>query len=230
MATPSTFMRLAVSCVLAAAMLAACGGSQMSATPLGAAPQAAGAPNSQHSTMLPADDGGGCGGDTQGGFGPNKGHGCCGGDTQGGFGPNKSHGCCGGDTQGGFGPNDDDGCCGGGDGDSWQGGNGFHRNDGDEGGHQCRTKNISVKPNRIFFTPSSPGPVTVTVTTQKTGTVSEIDDCFGASGIATVAQGTGDQWTVTAGAQEGQCKALFILKNSGGHRIGLAVLHITNLL
>jgi hypothetical protein len=162
--------------------------------------------------MLPADDGGGCGGDTQGGFGPNKGHGCCGGDTQ-----------------GRFGPNDDDGCCGG-DGDSQQGGNGFHRNDGGEGGHQCRTKNISVKPNRIFFTPSSPGPVTVTVTTQKTGTVSEIDDCFGASGIATVAQGTGDQWTVTAGAQEGQCKALFILKNSGGHRIGLAVLHITNLL
>jgi hypothetical protein len=209
MATPSTFMRLAVSCVLAAAMLAACGGSQMSASPVGA-PQAGGAPNSQHSTMLPADDGGGCGGDTRGGFGPNDGHGCCGGDTRGGFNPNDGRGCCGGD------------------GDSWQGGNGFHRNDGGEGGRQCRNKNISVRPHRVFFTPSNPGPVTVTVTTQKQGTVSEIDDCGGASGIATVTQGTGDQWTAAAGAQVGQCKAAFILKDSNGNRIGLTVLHITN--
>jgi hypothetical protein len=212
MTTPFTSMRLTVSCMLAAAMLAACGGSQTPGSPVGTTPQAAGAPNSQHSTMLPADDGGGCGGDAQGRFSPNDdGHGCCGrGDAQGPFGPNDDgHGCCdrgdrGGDTQSRFRPNDD------------------------EGGHHCRS--ITVTPHLIFFTSSNPGPVTVKVHTRKQGTVSELDDCGGASGIATVTQGSGDQWTVTAGAQEGQCKALFILKNSSGKKIGQAVLHITNFL
>lgn len=230
MATRFTLMRLTVSCMLAAAMLAACGGSQMAGSPAGTTPQAAGGPNAQHSTMLPADDGGGCGGDTQGGFSPNDdGHGCCGkGDTQGGFGPNDGgHGCCDkGDSQGRFGPNDDaHGCCGRGDQGDTQGR--FRPND-DEGGQHCRS--ITVTPDRIFFTPSNPGPVTVRDHTRKKGTVSEIDDCGGASGIATVAQGSGDQWTVTAGAQEGSCKALFTLKNSSGKKIGQAVLHITNFL
>jgi len=170
-------MRLVVSCMLAAAMLAAGGGSQMSGSSMGTTPQAAGASNSQHS-VLPADEGGGCGGNTHGGFGPNDGGG---------------------------------GCCG----------------DGGEGGHHCKA--ISVTPHRIFFTVSNPGPVTVTVNTQQQGTISEVDTCGGASGIATVAQiGTTNQWTVTAGAQQGSCKALFILKNTSGQKLGQAVLHITN--
>jgi len=192
MATPFTLMRLVVSCTLAAAMLAACGGSQISGSSVGT-PQTAGAPNSQHSTVLPAD-GGWCGG---------------------------------GDGHGGIAPNDGRGCCGDGDGGSWQG-NGFHNNDGWGGGDHC--KKISVQPRRVFFTVSNPGPVTVTVTTQEQGTVSEVDTCGGASGVATVTQSTGDQWTVTAGSQTGSCKALFILADSSGHRIGEAVLHITNFL
>jgi|SRR5579862_3389207 len=196
MATSFTLMRLAVSCTLAAAMLAACGGSQMSGGSAGTTPQTAGAPNSQHSTILPADDGGGCGGDTQGGLSPND---------------------------------DGHGCCGGGDGGSWQGGIGPRHND-DGGGHHCRS--ISVTPHVIYFTASNPGPVTVTVHTQQQGTVSEIDDCGGASGVATVTQdtGSGNTWTVTAGAQQGSCKALYLLKNSSGQKIGHAVLHITNFL
>jgi hypothetical protein len=214
MATPFSSMRLAVACTLTAAMLAACGGSQMSGSSLGTAPQAAGASNSQHSTILPADHGGGCGGDTRGGFGPNDGRGCCGdgGDSrQGGLGPNhEGHGCCRGD------------------GDSRQGGNGLRSND-DEGGH-CGSSSISVRPRHVYFTPSYPGPVTVTVKTRQQGTVTEFDTCGGASGIATVTQGSGNQWTVTAGAQQGSCKALFVLKNGSGHKIGQAVLHITNFL
>lgn len=192
MTTTLTLMRLSVSCTLAAAMLAACGGSQMSGSAGGTMPQAGSGANSQHSSMLPTDGGGGCGGDAQGGFGPNDG----------------GHGCCGGD------------------GGSWQGGVGLRNNDG--GGDHCR--NITVKPHRVFFTVSNPGPVTVTVSTRKQGTVSETDTCGGASGIATITQGTGDQWTVTAGAQQGSCKALFILKNSSGKKIGQAVLRITNFL
>lgn len=193
MATTFTSMRLTVSCILAAAMLAACGGSQMSSA--GTTPQAAGAPNSQHSSILPADDGGGD---------------------------------CGGDTHGKFGPTDGGGCCGGGDGGSWQRGIGVRSND--EGGGHCKA--ISVKPNRIFFTVSNPGPVTVTVSTQQQGTVSEVDTCGGASGVASVMQDTGStgQWTVTAGAQQGSCKALYILDNTSGKKIGQAVLHITNFL
>ena len=193
MATRFNLIRLVVSYALAAAMLAACGGSQVAGSAVGTAPQAAGGPNAQHSSMRPADDGGGCGG---------------------------------GDTHGGIGPNDGGGCCGGGDGGSWRG-IGVRSND--EGGHHC--KNISVTPHVIFFTASNPGPVTVTVKTQQAGTVSEIDDCGGASGIAMLMEGTGsasDQWTVTAGSQTGSCKALFILTDSSGKRIGHAVLHITN--
>ena len=192
MATRFNLIRLVVSYALAAAMLAACGGSQVSGSAVGTAPQAAGGPNAQHSSMLPADDGGGCGG---------------------------------GDTHGGIGPNDGGGCCGG-DGGSWRG-IGVRSND--DGGHHC--KNITVTPHVIYFTASNPGPVTVTVKTQQAGTVSEIDDCGGASGIAMLMEGTGsasDQWTVTAGSQTGSCKALFILTDSSGKRLGHAVLHITN--
>jgi hypothetical protein len=87
-----------------------------------------------------------------------------------------------------------------------------------------------VKPKVIFFTPSSSGPVTVTVSTNQQGYVSEFDTCGGASGVATVTQGTGNYWTVTAGSQQGSCKALFVLKNTSGQKLGHAVLHITNFL
>jgi hypothetical protein len=187
MATPLTLMRLAVSCTLAAAMLAACGGSQTSGSSVGTMPQAGGAASSQHSPISPADEGGGCGGDTRGGFGPSDG---CGGG-------------CGGDTRG-----------------------GFHNNDGGEGGN-CKA--ISVTPHRVFFTVSNPGPFTVTVKTRQTGAVSEQDTCGGSTGVATVVQvGTTDQWTVTAGPLQGSCKALFILKDTSGNKLGQAVLHITN--
>jgi hypothetical protein len=190
MATPFNLMRLMVSCMLATTMLAACGGSQMSGSSLGTT-QAAGAPNS-HSTLLPTDGGGDCGGDAHGGFGPNDGG----------------------------------GCCGGGDGGSFVRGTGFHNNDG--GGH-C--KNITVTPHVIYFTVSNPGPVTVTVKTRTQGVVSEVDTCGGASGVATVTQiSTSDEWSVAAGAQQGSCKALFILNNTTGQKIGQAVLHITNFL
>lgn len=199
MATPLGLVRLALSGVLAAAMLAACSGSQMGGSSLGTAPQTVGASNSQQSGIMPSD-GGGCGGNGQSGIHQNGGGGCCGsGDMQ----PNDGSG---------------GGCCGGG------GGGDVQRNDG--GQHQ---KCITVSPNKIFFTPSSSGPVTVNVRTQMQGTVSELDDCA-STGIATISQGTGTQWTVTAGSTTGSCKALFTLKNSNGKKIGHAVLHITNLI
>ncbi|MBV9332427.1 MAG: hypothetical protein JO146_00315, partial [Candidatus Eremiobacteraeota bacterium] len=66
------------------------------------------------------------------------------------------------------------------------------------------------------------------VSTQQQGTITETDTCS-ASGIATVAEvGTTNQWTVTAGSTQGSCKALFILKDTGGNKLGQAVLRITN--
>lgn len=183
MATLFTLTRVGVS-MLAAAMLSACAGSQMAGT-TPSAPQTVGG-SSSHAMNLP-NDGGGCGGDSQHGFGPNDGgHGCCGGDNGQGAGAVRSD---------------------------------------DDGGHHCR--NISVSPRSVYFTSSNPGPVTVKINTKEQGTVSEVDDC---SGIATVTQGSENQWTVTAGVQQGSCKALFILKNSNGKKIGHAVLHITNFL
>ena len=43
----------------------------------------------------------------------------------------------------------------------------------------------------------------------KKGTLTESDNCGGASGIATVTQGSGDSWIVTAGAETGSCTATF---------------------
>lgn len=71
--------------------------------------------------------------------------------------------------------------------------------------------------------------MTVTVRTpkDKKGTLSESDNCGGASGIATVTQGSGDQWTVTAGATTGSCTATFdFTKKNKVH--GWANLAITN--
>jgi hypothetical protein len=89
---------------------------------------------------------------------------------------------------------------------------------------------VRVTPCSVDFTASSTGPDTVTARTpkDKKGTLSEGDNCGGASGIATVTQGSGDDWTVTAGATPGSCTAVFDYKNKHGKLIGYADLSITN--
>jgi hypothetical protein len=63
----------------------------------------------------------------------------------------------------------------------------------------------------------------------KKGTLSEKDDCGGPSGIATVTQGSGNAWVVTAGPTTGSCTAEFdYLSFKHGKRIGWAQLSITN--
>jgi hypothetical protein len=116
------------------------------------------------------------------------------------------------------------GCCAGGEGDISQAGNGVRSNDEEAG--RC----IRVTPRSVTFTSSNPGPFTVTVHVRNhpRGTVSESDNCGGASGIATVTLLSGNQWTVAAGAQMGSCVAVFTLKNAGGQTVGRARLHITN--
>jgi hypothetical protein len=89
---------------------------------------------------------------------------------------------------------------------------------------------VRATPCSVSFSVSSPGPDTVTVRTpeDKKGTLSESDNCGGASGIATVTQGTGDDWTVAAGSTTGSCTATFDYTNKRGKVIGHADLSITN--
>ncbi len=89
---------------------------------------------------------------------------------------------------------------------------------------------IDVDPCSITFDASNPGPDTVTVSVpkDKKGTISESDDCGGASGIATVTQGSGDDWTVTAGSTTGSCTATFHYATKRGKVMGSAGLSITN--
>jgi len=89
---------------------------------------------------------------------------------------------------------------------------------------------VSVTPCTVDFTASSTGPYTVVVKSpeSKKGMLSELDTCGGASGIATVVQGSGDDWTVTAGLATGSCAATFSYKNKQGKTTGYAVLNITN--
>ncbi len=90
---------------------------------------------------------------------------------------------------------------------------------------------VRVTPCTVDLTASNPGPVTVVVRTpeSKKGTLGEQDNCGGASGIATVTQGSGDTWIVTAGATTGSCAAEFTF-TGGKHnkKIGWATLNITN--
>jgi hypothetical protein len=84
----------------------------------------------------------------------------------------------------------------------------------------------------VDFTPSSYGPVTVTIRTPKSkkGTLSEQDNCGGASGIASVtATSDPNQYTVAAGAVTGYCTATFSY-NGGKHdkQLGYANVDITN--
>ncbi len=94
----------------------------------------------------------------------------------------------------------------------------------------CRHEGgVRVTPCVVTFTVSNPGPDTVTLKTpnSKNGSVVERDNCGGATGKATVTQGTGDTWVVTAGATAGTCGAHFIYFNKG-KRAGAAVLTIHN--
>ena len=61
---------------------------------------------------------------------------------------------------------------------------------------------VRVTPCTVTFDASNPGPFTVVTRTPKTkkGTLTELDACGGASGIATVVQGSGNDWIVTAGS------------------------------
>jgi len=89
---------------------------------------------------------------------------------------------------------------------------------------------VRVDPCTITFDVSNYGPDSVTVRTPKgkKGTLSEKDDCGGASGVATVTQGTGKEWTVTAGSTAGSCTAEFDFTNRHGKVVGSALLSITN--
>jgi hypothetical protein len=90
---------------------------------------------------------------------------------------------------------------------------------------------VRVTPCSVDLTASNPGPDTVVVRTpqRKKGTLSEQDTCGGASGIATVTQGSGDSWIVTAGATTGSCTATFnFASGKKGKIVGWATLAITN--
>jgi len=99
--------------------------------------------------------------------------------------------------------------------------------------HSCRHHGavvVDVDPCTVDLTASNPGPITVTVNAResKKGTFTESDNCGGASGIATVTPGSGDQWIVTAGATTGTCTAVFSFQNKRGKTVGTADLSITN--
>jgi len=94
----------------------------------------------------------------------------------------------------------------------------------------CRQQGgVRVTPCKVVFTASNPGPDTVTLRTPHgaKGSVVEHDNCGGVSGVATVTQGTGDTWTVTAGSTAGTCHARFNYFNNG-QKVGFAVLTIVN--
>ena len=89
---------------------------------------------------------------------------------------------------------------------------------------------VRVTPCTVDFTVSSPSPVTVAVRLpkDKKGTLSEADNCYGASGIASVTQGSGDSWVVSPGTTTGSCTATFSYTNKHGKVVAWADLSITN--
>ncbi len=88
---------------------------------------------------------------------------------------------------------------------------------------------VRVGPCRINLTASSPGPDNVFVRTPKSkkATTTELDTCSN-PGIATVTQGSGHTWIVTAGTVTGSCTAEFDYLSKHGKKLGWAVLSITN--
>lgn len=92
---------------------------------------------------------------------------------------------------------------------------------------------VRVNPCTLDFNASNPGPDTVTVRTPKgkKSTLSESDNCTTSSGdVATIMQGSSDQWTVTAGTIAGSCTAEFDYLSKHGKKLGFADLNITNAL
>ena len=95
--------------------------------------------------------------------------------------------------------------------------------------HTCRTQGgVRAMPCRVELTPSKPGPIAVTLRTPhgSKGSVVEHDNCGGASGIAAVT-GSGNSWSVSAGATIGSCKARFNYFNNA-QRVGWARITIQN--
>jgi hypothetical protein len=90
-----------------------------------------------------------------------------------------------------------------------------------------RQGKAKVKPCSVTLTTSNPT-ATVTVTAPKKDTVSEMDNCGGPTGFATVTQEEGSSWVVTAGATTGSCTATFTSTNKHGKANGSAELSITN--
>jgi|SRR5579862_977485 len=91
---------------------------------------------------------------------------------------------------------------------------------------------VRATPCTIDFTYSSYAPVTVTIRVpkDKKGTLSEADNCGGASGIASVtATSDPNQYTVAYGGVTGYCTATFSY-NGGKHDklLGYADVNITN--
>lgn len=98
-------------------------------------------------------------------------------------------------------------------------------------GHCTAHGGVRVDPCSVDFASPSPAPDTVTVRVpkDKKGKLTESDTCGGASGMATIAAGTGNQWTVTAGSTSGSCTATFDYTNARGKRVlGSATLSVTN--
>jgi hypothetical protein len=97
-------------------------------------------------------------------------------------------------------------------------------------GHCSAHGGVRVTPCSVDFTASNYAPQTVTVRNPKSkkGTLGENDNCGGASGIATVTQGSGDGWSVMPGATAGSCTATFSFNNKKGKTVGWADLDITN--
>jgi hypothetical protein len=93
----------------------------------------------------------------------------------------------------------------------------------------CRSNGgVRATPCRVELTASNPGPVSVTLRTPHgaKGSVVEHDNC-GTSGVATVAQGSGNTWIVTAGSTAGSCKARFNYFNNA-QKVGWARIEIQN--
>jgi hypothetical protein len=91
---------------------------------------------------------------------------------------------------------------------------------------------VRANPCSVDFTPSSYGPVTVTIRLpkDKKGTLTESDNCGGASGIASVTVNPSDptQYVVAAGAVTGYCTATFDYNSKRGKLLGYANVDITN--
>jgi hypothetical protein len=97
-------------------------------------------------------------------------------------------------------------------------------------GHCTPHGGVRVHPCTLTFNASNPGPDTVTVRTpiDVRGKLQESDNCGGPSGIATLAPGTGKEWTAAAGPTTGSCTATFIYLSKRGKTLGYADLSITN--